>query len=129
MIMLTPIMFEFAQSPLKYQTRCLTAFPDKAGYLVGSIEGRVAVHHVEEANAAKNFTFKCHRRARAQNNALLSNRRNASRDPLPAAGPLLALRCTELESSERPESDPRALHLTGSPALIACAGRTRTSTP
>jgi hypothetical protein len=28
---------------------------------VGSIEGRVAVHHVEEALQAKNFTFKCHR--------------------------------------------------------------------
>ena len=31
------------------------------GYLVGSIEGRVAVQHVEDALAAKNFTFKCHR--------------------------------------------------------------------
>ena len=93
-------------SPLKFQTRCVTAFPDKTGYLarpasprasfilsfilslihslthsfidscihscihsfihyfflqVGSIEGRVAVHHVEESQAAKNFTFKCHR--------------------------------------------------------------------
>jgi hypothetical protein len=34
---------------------------DKSGYLIGSIEGRVAVHHVEEANQSKNFTFKCHR--------------------------------------------------------------------
>lgn len=28
---------------------------------VGSIEGRVAVHHVEDALQGKNFTFKCHR--------------------------------------------------------------------
>lgn len=29
--------------------------------MVGSIEGRVAVHHVEDAAQSKNFTFKCHR--------------------------------------------------------------------
>ena len=48
-------------SPLKYQTRCLAAFPDQSGYLVGSIEGRVAVQHVEDNMKAANFTFKCHR--------------------------------------------------------------------
>jgi mRNA export factor len=48
-------------SPLKYQTRTVAAFPNKQGYLVGSIEGRVAVNHVEESLASKNFTFKCHR--------------------------------------------------------------------
>lgn len=40
---------------------CLDCAADKTGYLIGSIEGRVAVHHVEDANSAKNFTFKCHR--------------------------------------------------------------------
>eukprot|EP00877_Chromochloris_zofingiensis_P011447 jgi/Chrzof1/6556/Cz19g00280.t1 len=54
--------YKTLQSPLKWQTRCLAAFPDKTGYLVGSIEGRVAVHHVEDSpNNSKNFTFKCHR--------------------------------------------------------------------
>lgn len=48
-------------SPLKYQTRALTCFPDSQGYLIGSVEGRVAVHHVEDSLQAKNFTFKCHR--------------------------------------------------------------------
>ncbi|KAL8136506.1 hypothetical protein V2J09_002507 [Rumex salicifolius] len=48
-------------SPLKYQTRCLAAFPDKQGFLVGSIEGRVGVHHLDDAQSSKNFTFKCHR--------------------------------------------------------------------
>ena len=28
---------------------------------MGSIEGRVAVHHVEDSAQSKNFTFKCHR--------------------------------------------------------------------
>lgn len=54
-------VFKKIVSPLKYQTRCVTAFPDKSGYLVGSIEGRVAVQHVDDAQSAKNFTFKCHR--------------------------------------------------------------------
>ena len=28
---------------------------------VGSCEGRMAVQHVDDAHATKNFTFKCHR--------------------------------------------------------------------
>ncbi len=35
-------------SQLKCQTRCIACFPDKQGYLVGSIEGRVSVQHVDE---------------------------------------------------------------------------------
>mmetsp|Transcript_20944 Transcript_20944/g.45820 ORF Transcript_20944/g.45820 Transcript_20944/m.45820 type:complete len:353 (+) Transcript_20944:170-1228(+) len=54
--------FKTLQSPLKWQTRCIACFPDKTGYLVGSIEGRVAVQHVDDQVAqTKNFTFKCHR--------------------------------------------------------------------
>lgn len=49
------------QTPLKHQTRCIANFPDQTGYLIGSIEGRVAVHHVEDNLQSKNFTFKCHR--------------------------------------------------------------------
>eukprot|EP00271_Cylindrocystis_brebissonii_P015823 TRINITY_DN3885_c0_g3_i1.p1 TRINITY_DN3885_c0_g3~~TRINITY_DN3885_c0_g3_i1.p1 ORF type:complete len:351 (-),score=36.58 TRINITY_DN3885_c0_g3_i1:1338-2390(-) len=49
------------QSPLKYQTRCVSTFPDKQGFLVGSIEGRVAVGHIEDVNKGRDFTFKCHR--------------------------------------------------------------------
>lgn len=54
-------VYKEIDSPLKYQTRCITCFPDSTGYLVGSIEGRVAVHHVEDNMQSKNFTFKCHR--------------------------------------------------------------------
>ncbi|GAA0139668.1 hypothetical protein Leryth_016652 [Lithospermum erythrorhizon] len=53
--------FKRIVSPLKYQTRCLAAFPDQQGFLVGSIEGRVGVHHLDDAHQSKNFTFKCHR--------------------------------------------------------------------
>ncbi|KAJ9561358.1 hypothetical protein OSB04_006518 [Centaurea solstitialis] len=53
--------FKRIPSPLKYQTRCVAAFPDQQGFLVGSIEGRVGVHHLDEQQQSKNFTFKCHR--------------------------------------------------------------------
>lgn len=53
--------YKRVQSPLKYQTRCVATFPDKQGFLLGSIEGRVAVQHIDESQQAKNFTFKCHR--------------------------------------------------------------------
>ncbi|CAI9304291.1 protein RAE1 [Lactuca sativa] len=53
--------FKRIVSPLKYQTRCVAAFPDQQGFLVGSIEGRVGVHHLDEQQSSKNFTFKCHR--------------------------------------------------------------------
>ncbi|KAL8061027.1 hypothetical protein ABFX02_02G062200 [Erythranthe guttata] len=53
--------FKRIVSPLKYQTRCLAAFPDQQGFLVGSIEGRVGVHHFDDSLSSKNFTFKCHR--------------------------------------------------------------------
>ena len=48
-------------SPLKYQSRCVACFPDQRGFCLGSIEGRVAVHHVNKAEDQKNFAFKCHR--------------------------------------------------------------------
>lgn len=54
-------VFKQIKSPLKYQTRSVSCFPDAAGYLVGSVEGRVAVQHVDDSLQSKNFTFKCHR--------------------------------------------------------------------
>lgn len=34
-------------SSLKFQTRCVRIFPDKTGYAVGSVEGRVAVEYFD----------------------------------------------------------------------------------
>ena len=48
-------------SPLKHQSRCIAAFPDQRGFALGSIEGRVAIHHVQSTDTPKNFAFKCHR--------------------------------------------------------------------
>jgi mRNA export factor len=48
-------------SPLKFQTRCIAAFPDTTGYAVGSIEGRVGIHYVTKVHGKESFAFKCHR--------------------------------------------------------------------
>jgi len=49
------------QSQLKFQSRCVKIFSDKSGFAVGSIEGRVAVNHVDPNRDSANFAFKCHR--------------------------------------------------------------------
>eukprot|EP00455_Lapot_gusevi_P037281 TRINITY_DN4164_c0_g1_i3.p1 TRINITY_DN4164_c0_g1~~TRINITY_DN4164_c0_g1_i3.p1 ORF type:complete len:331 (+),score=50.72 TRINITY_DN4164_c0_g1_i3:58-1050(+) len=50
-------------SSLRHQTRCIKAFPDGAGYVLSSIEGRVAVEYFDPspASQAKKYAFKCHR--------------------------------------------------------------------
>jgi len=51
------------ESSLKFQTRCLSCFPNKSGYVLSSIEGRVAVEYLESTAEAqkKKYAFKCHR--------------------------------------------------------------------
>jgi len=51
------------ESSLKYQTRCLRCFPNKSGYVLSSIEGRVAVEYLDPNAEAqkKKYAFKCHR--------------------------------------------------------------------
>lgn len=39
------------QSPLKWQTRVISLFPDAVGFAVGSIEGRCAIQYVEDKDA------------------------------------------------------------------------------
>ncbi|GMH93110.1 hypothetical protein TrVE_jg8478 [Triparma verrucosa] len=49
-------------SPLKYQSRCISVFPDQSGFAVGSIEGRCAIHYfTQKPGLAENFAFRCHR--------------------------------------------------------------------
>jgi mRNA export factor len=49
------------ESPLKFQSRCIAAFPDSMGYAVGSIEGRVGIQYVQKVPGQDSFAFKCHR--------------------------------------------------------------------
>mmetsp|Transcript_19684 Transcript_19684/g.75515 ORF Transcript_19684/g.75515 Transcript_19684/m.75515 type:complete len:347 (+) Transcript_19684:119-1159(+) len=61
-------LYQDIESPLKNQTRTINVFPDKTGFAVGSIEGRVAIHHINRADVKKNFAFKCHRNNQTQPN-------------------------------------------------------------
>ncbi|GKY92485.1 hypothetical protein MPSEU_000218900 [Mayamaea pseudoterrestris] len=58
-----PTQFYRKESPLKYQTRCITCFPDMSGFAIGSIEGRVGIHYFDKVgpNGKDSFAFKCHR--------------------------------------------------------------------
>ncbi|KAJ8365558.1 hypothetical protein SKAU_G00143890 [Synaphobranchus kaupii] len=51
------------ESSLKYQTRSIRAFPNKQGYVLSSIEGRVAVEYLDPSLEVqkKKYAFKCHR--------------------------------------------------------------------
>ncbi|EDR03971.1 uncharacterized protein LACBIDRAFT_330872 [Laccaria bicolor S238N-H82] len=51
-------------SPLKWETRVISCIKasGRKGFAIGSLEGRVAIHHVEEKDSAHNFSFRCHRR-------------------------------------------------------------------
>lgn len=51
------------ESLLKYQVRCIEAFPNKKGFVLSSIEGRVAVEYMDMAPGVQGqkYAFKCHR--------------------------------------------------------------------
>ncbi|XKL64107.1 hypothetical protein PGB90_004193 [Kerria lacca] len=51
------------ESSLKFQTRCIRCFPNKQGYVLSSIEGRVAVEYLDTDPEIqkKKYAFKCHR--------------------------------------------------------------------
>lgn len=51
------------ESILKYQIRCIESFADQRGYVVSSIEGRVAVEYLDPSPEIQKqkYAFKCHR--------------------------------------------------------------------
>ncbi|KAJ1971387.1 RNA export factor gle2 [Dimargaris xerosporica] len=53
--------FQTIQSPLKWQTRVISCLVDASGYMLGSIEGRVAIQYIQTKDQGNNFTFRCHR--------------------------------------------------------------------
>ncbi|KAJ2802428.1 RNA export factor gle2 [Coemansia guatemalensis] len=53
--------FETTDSPLKWQTRTVSCFTKKDGYVIASIEGRVGIQYVDPKMKDKSFSFKCHR--------------------------------------------------------------------
>lgn len=57
----TPREHSRKESPLKYQSRCISCFTDTTGFAVGSIEGRVGIHYLQKVAGKDSFAFKCHR--------------------------------------------------------------------
>jgi len=57
----TPREHSRKESPLKFQSRSIAAFPDMTGFAVGSIEGRVGIHYLQKVPNKDSFAFKCHR--------------------------------------------------------------------
>jgi mRNA export factor len=61
------------ESHLRYQTRRVATFPEANGYAIGSIEGRVAIKHIDlnkapnidmntkQMSSQEDFAFRCHR--------------------------------------------------------------------
>ncbi|TRY63183.1 hypothetical protein TCAL_04016 [Tigriopus californicus] len=51
------------ESSLKFQTRFLECFPNKQGFVLSSIEGRVAVEYLDPSPEVqkRKYAFKCHR--------------------------------------------------------------------
>jgi len=58
---MTPREYARKESPLKFQSRCISCFPDATGFAVGSIEGRVGIHYLTKVTGKESFAFKCHR--------------------------------------------------------------------
>ncbi|KAF8562120.1 hypothetical protein P879_08872 [Paragonimus westermani] len=54
---------EQRESSLRYQTRIIRCFPNGQGYILGSIEGRIAVEMFDPSPEVqkKKYAFKCHR--------------------------------------------------------------------
>ncbi|THH30002.1 hypothetical protein EUX98_g4193 [Antrodiella citrinella] len=51
------------KSPLNFQTRVITCFPKGTGFCIGSVEGRVALHYIDEKSFSNNYSFRCHRKS------------------------------------------------------------------
>jgi len=61
------------ESPLKFQSRCVSCFPDQTGFAIGSIEGRVGVQYVHKVPNKDHFAFKCHRQGQNNTNVYSVN--------------------------------------------------------
>mmetsp|Transcript_18627 Transcript_18627/g.46109 ORF Transcript_18627/g.46109 Transcript_18627/m.46109 type:complete len:350 (-) Transcript_18627:46-1095(-) len=65
-----PNLVQNKESPLKFQSRCVSCFPDQTGFAIGGVEGRVGIQYVQKVGNKDHFAFKCHRK---DNNAFSVN--------------------------------------------------------
>lgn len=55
-------IFKTQQSPLKYQTRSISCYPNGDGFAIGSIEGRCGIQYIDDnQQKTSGFSFKCQR--------------------------------------------------------------------
>jgi mRNA export factor len=54
-------IYKTITSPLKWQTRAVSCYHNGTGFAIGSIEGRVGLHWIDEKQQSLNFAFRCHR--------------------------------------------------------------------
>lgn len=66
-------IYKSQESPLKFQTRCVSCFTDQQGFCIGGVEGRVGVVNITETATKKNFQFKCHREGKDNNDVYSVN--------------------------------------------------------
>lgn len=102
-------------SPLKHQTRVVACFPNKLGFAVGSIEGRVGIHHIEDKDSGDNFAFKCHRENNTELYAVNSIVFHPSYGTFATAGADGTFNYWDKDSKQRLKAFPKV------PAPIACA--------
>jgi len=55
---------------LKRQIRTIDIFPNNEGYVAASIGGRVIIKHFNRNQAAKDFSYKCHRHSQPNNKSV-----------------------------------------------------------
>eukprot|EP01018_Ginkgo_biloba_P036486 Gb_18321 [translate_table: standard] len=62
------------ESSLKYKTKCVRCYPNKLGYAVGSVEGRVALEFFDlsEAGQANRYAFRCHPKSKSARYSLVA---------------------------------------------------------
>lgn len=56
---MTPFQERYSQ--LRYQTRCVTCWPDSMGFIVAGVDGTVSVDYIQEHRQNENAVFTCHR--------------------------------------------------------------------
>ncbi|CAN8061942.1 unnamed protein product [Agarophyton chilense] len=63
-------LFVERYTQLKYQTRCVTTWPNTMGYNVGGVEGKVSVEFVQDSKSKQNYSFFCHKDKQGHMNAV-----------------------------------------------------------
>ncbi|PNH07150.1 hypothetical protein TSOC_006407 [Tetrabaena socialis] len=121
-----PQQIKTLPSQLKWQTRCVSVFPDKKGFLVGSIEGRVAVSHLSEQDQKdKNFTFKCHR-LDSEIYSVNAMSFHSTFGTFVTAGSDGTYNFWDKDSKQRLKAQAKAVYPNGQPAPITCGSFDRT---